>query len=271
MLKALIIVTLTKMFGLSWGPSFHSGLLLAQGSEFAFILFNLASSKGINLINTDTAQILLMVVTVTMAFTPALSKLGEILCSKMDGALLISPDLSAKEVADINRHVIIVGFGRTGEMVARLLSAEKVSYIALEADIRAVQRGRDIGFPVLHGDSTKISALKSAGIERSKAVIVTMSETIPMKKTIRNINKEYPDIPIVVKAEDLRHLNSLEKIGATVVVPEKYEAGLQMAGALLKAIGVTEFEVSRLKNRFRAGNYKQAKEVMPLEEKNVTS
>lgn len=267
-LKAVIILLLAKMFGFAWGPSIHSGLLLAQGSEFAFILFSLASSKDIGLLNVDTAQILLMVVTATMAFTPALSKLGSFISHKLDDDVVIGTNLTPSEKSHLHRHVIVAGFGRTGEMVARLLSAEKVNYIVLEADVKAARKGREMGFPVYHGDSTKLPALKSVGIEKSKAVIVTMSESVPMKKTIRTINKEFPDIPIVVKTADLRSLNALEKIGATVVVPEKYEAGLQMAGALLKAIGVTEFEVSRLKNKFRAGNYKHAKEVMPLEESN---
>jgi monovalent cation:H+ antiporter-2, CPA2 family len=265
-LKAIIIIAITKLFGFSWGSSIHAGLLLAQGGEFAFIVFNLASSGDIGLLDSGTSQILLTVVTTTMAFTPALSQLGEFISNKFGTRVVISPNLSEKEIADINRHVIIAGFGRTGEMVARLLAAEKVSYIAIDADMKIANKGKEMGFPVYHGDSTRISALKAVGIERAKAVIVTMGTTVAMKKTIRSINKEFPDIPIVVKTEDLRNLSSLEKIGATVIVPEKYEAGLQMAGALLKAIGVTEYEVSRLKNRFRAGNYKHAKEVMPQEE-----
>lgn len=266
-LKALIIILLARFFRFSWGPSVHAGLLLAQGGEFAFILFNLASENSVGLIDSGTAQILLTVVTSTMAFTPALSKLGELICDKLDGGGAPSNDMTEKELSDIHRHVIIVGFGRAGEMVARLLSAEKVSYVVIDADMQTVKRGKEMGFPVYHGDSVRLVALKSVGIERAKAIIVTMGSTVSMKKTIRTINKEFPDIPIVVKAADLGSLSSLEKIGATVVVPEKYEAGLQMAGALLKAIGVTELEVSRLKNQFRAGNYKHAKEVMPLEEK----
>lgn len=265
-LKSLIILGIARAFGFAWGPAVHSGLLLSQGGEFAFILFNLAARNDIALIDSSTAQILLTVVTVTMAFTPALSKLGEFLCDKFDKGGRIGPKLAKKEIADITRHVIIIGFGMTGEMVARLLAAEKVGYIVMEADVVAARKGREMGFPVYQGDSTKISALNAMGIERAKAVIVATSSPLVTKKTVSTIRKKYRAVPIVVKTEDLRNLKSLEKIGATVIVPEKYEAGLQMAGALLKAIGVTEIEVSRLKNKFRAGNYKQAIEVMPLEE-----
>ncbi|MCE3233536.1 MAG: kefC [Rickettsiaceae bacterium] len=264
-LKALIIMGLARLFRFSWPSSIHAGLLLAQGSEFAFILFGLASSQGVGIISPSNAQVLLTIVTITMAVTPLLSKIGEEICKQAESPSLEEGGAVPAEASDLTRHVVIAGFGRTGEMVARLLSAKKVNYVILEADIKRVKKGREEGFPVFHGDASKLQALNSVGIARSKATIITINDNVYLKKTVRVINKSYPDIPIVVRAEDLRSLNVLEKIGATVVVPEKYEAGLQMAGALLKAIGVSEFEVSRLKNQFRAGNYKQAKEIMPIE------
>ena len=264
--KAAIIILLARIFKFSWHAAIHAGLLLSQGGEFAFILFGLAADPKNALIGQETAQILLTVVTLTMAVTPLLSKLGRWIAKKAEDPKESDNSILSQEVADLNRHVIVAGFGRVGQMVARLLSAKKVNYVVLEMDAKRVKQGKDCGFPVYRGDASKISALQRVGIERSKATIITIGNNIYLKKSVRLINKNYPDIPIVVRAEDLRNLKSLEKIGSTVVVPEKYEAGLQMAGALLKAIGETEIEVSRLKNQFRAGNYKQAKEVMPVDE-----
>lgn len=264
-IKALIIVMLAKCLKISWRPAIHAGLLLSQGSEFAFILFELSSRSSFGLIDQETSQILFTVVTMTMAITPMLSRLGERVCKHSEELICDDKNLADKDVSDLNRHVIVVGFGRVGQMVSRLLSAKKVNYVVIEIDAKRVKHGRESGFPVYRGDASKLPDLKKVGIERSKATIVTIDDNVYLKKTVRVINKNYPDIPIVVRAEDLRNLKALEKIGSTVVVPEKYEAGLQMAGALLKAIGVTEFEVSRLKNQFRAGNYKQAMETMPVE------
>jgi CPA2 family monovalent cation:H+ antiporter-2 len=267
LLKASIIIGLCRFFNFSWAPSIHAGLLLAQGSEFAFIMFGLASSKNIGIISPTTSEILLTIVTITMALTPLLSKIGEEICRQTEEADITAQNgITPPDAAGLNRHVVIAGFGRTGEMVARLLLAKKVNYVVLESDIKRVKKGRDDGFPVFHGDASKLSALNSVGIARAKATIITIDDNVYLKKAVRVINKAYPDLPIVVRAEDLRNLNALEKIGATVVVPEKYEAGLQMAGALLKAIGVSEYEVSVIKNQFRAGNYKQAKEIMPVED-----
>lgn len=262
-IKTGIIFTLARIFKLSTGPALNAGLLLSQGSEFAFILISLAATASMAIIDTNTAQILLTVVTVTMAVTPLLAKLGTYISNKLEMPYVCDEKPSEIEVADLNRHVVIVGFGRVGEMVGRLLSAKKVNYVGIDSDAQAVKKARENGFPVYHGDASKIAALKRVGVDRAKAVIVTINDNVYLKKSIRAINKEYPDIPIVARTEDLRNLATMEKIGTTVVVPEKYEAGLQMAGALLKAIGVSELEVSRLKNQFRAGNYKHAKEVMP--------
>jgi len=260
--KAAIIITLARFFKFSWGASIHAGLLLAQGSEFAFILFGLAAQSDIAIIDPSKAQLLLTIVTVSMALTPALSKIGDLVCKRTDSHIT-NDDSLLPSASDLNRHVVIAGFGRVGEMVARLLSAQKINYVVIEADAKRAKKGRENGFPVHHGDASKLHALKAVGIERAKATIITIDQNVYLKKTISIINKAYPDIPIVVRSVDLKNLKSLEKVGATIVVPEKYEAGLQMAGALLKAIGMTEYEVSRLKNQFRAGDYKIAKEIMP--------
>jgi CPA2 family monovalent cation:H+ antiporter-2 len=264
-LKALIITGLAKLFKFNWGAAINAGLLLAQGSEFAFILFGLASQQHIAIIDHDTAQILLTIVTITMALTPALSKLGDLLYKRAESRIMDEDSVAElPSASDLTRHVVIAGFGRVGEMVARLLSAKKVNYVVIEADAKRAKDARKQGFPVHHGDASKLHCLRAVGIERAKATIITIDQNIYLKKTIRTINKAYPDLPIVVRSVDLSNFKSLEKVGATIVVPEKYEAGLQMAGALLKAIGVTEYEVSRLKNQFRAGNYKIAKEVIPI-------
>lgn len=270
--KALIIIILCKLFGFPLGCAIHAGLLLSQGGEFAFILFGLASRDSIGLISHEHTEVLLLVVTATMALTPLLSMLGKkindrLSKSKIQAELENFDGEKVLELEDLNRHVVIAGFGRVGKMVARLLSVKKVNYVVIESDAKTVKEGRAAGFPVFHGDATKVADLRNIGINRAKTAIIAINEDVYLKRAMRTIHKECPDLAIVARAEDLKHAKSLEKIGPSVIVPEKYEAGLQMAGALLKAIGVSEFEVSRIKNQFRAGNYKWAKEIMPAQEK----
>jgi CPA2 family monovalent cation:H+ antiporter-2 len=270
--KALIITLLSRAFKFPWGSSIHAGLLLAQGSEFAFILFGLAAAPNIAIIDSEVAQILLLVVTVSMALTPSLSMLGQWInrsIMKKQASASTTEDTNFatfSDAGDLNRHVVVAGFGRAGKMVAKLLTAKRIHFIVVEADAKRAKEGKAEGFPVYHGDPTRRETLNSANVGLAAAVIVTIPEDVYMKKAVRNIHKHYPDVPIVVRAEDLRNAQSLKKIGATLIVPEKYESGLQLAGALLRAVGVTEVEISRLKNYFRMNNYELAKElVTPVE------
>lgn len=265
LLKAIIITSLCMRFRFSLGASIHAGLLLAQGGEFAFILFGLASGKGI--IGHNTAQILMLVVTVTMALTPLLSLFGNMIVKRLEKEKRLTEESILKETADLDNHVIIAGFGRVGKMVARLLEAEHVHYVAVDIDADHATSGRKECFPVYHGDSSRIETLQSLAIERAQSVIITIENEVTLLKTTRKINKHFPNMPIIVRAKDLSKTEELKNAGATVIVPETYETGLQLGGAVLKSVGISEFEVSRIKNQFRAGNYVLAKASdLPLEE-----
>ncbi len=271
--KTTIIFGLCRLFKIPTGSAIHTGLLLSQGGEFAFILFSLAAEPQIGLLDSGTTQILLLVVTITMALTPVLSMFGAWVGNRVDATKASDADKNVVDMhqisktEDLSKHVIIAGFGNVGEMVGRMLSQQKVNYVAIDADAKRVKTMFKKGFPIFHADPTKIESLERMGIGRAKSVIVTVRDQTYLKKIISSINKAYPEVPIVTRSEDLRYGQTLKTLGASVVVPEKYEAGLQLAGALLKAIGVTEIEVSRVKNQFRSGNYERAKEVLPEGEK----
>ena len=252
-IKALIIFLLSVAFRFSIGVSIHSGLLLAQGGEFAFILFRLAGERHI--VDDKVSQILLLVITITMALTPLLGYIGKLISSKLDEASEVDYEKNNTEIADLNNHVIILGFGRVGKMVARLLEAENVHYIAIDIDPEHVAEQRKEGFPVYLGDSSSIKLLKSVGIERCSSVIVAMENKVTLLKSARAISHMYPYLPIVARSADLSRATDYYDAGVKIIVPETYETGLQLGGAVLKSIGVSEFEVSRIKNQFRAGNY----------------
>ena len=260
--KATIIMGLCRIFGFPLGSSIHSGLLLAQGGEFAFVLFGLASQESIGLLPQSQAQILLLVVTISMALTPVLSHIGKYFSQLVDTHSEDFDPISLKDITDLCGHVIIVGYNATSEMVAKLLEVKRISYIILEPNGRKIKEGIHKGYPIFKGDASKSEDLDSLSAEHAKAIIVTVEETLLMKKIIRSINKQYPNIPIVVRSEDLRSAQTLTKIGATSIVPERYESGLQLAGQLLKAVGISDIEISKLKNQFRAGNYELTKDII---------
>jgi CPA2 family monovalent cation:H+ antiporter-2 len=255
-IKTFVITVLSLLFRFSLGTALHAGLLLSQASEFAFILFSLAVEK--NIIDNQLGQMLLLVVTTTMALTPLLFIIGDHIADKLDKVKKVTDIDIKRETEDLVDHVIIIGFGRVGKMVARLLQAERVNFVAMDLHAQTIQEDRDEGFPVFFGDGSEPAILEKMGIQRAGSVIVAMENKQILKKVTRNVHKLCPQLPIIVRSEDLSNQKELEKLGANAVVPETYETGLQLGGAVLKAIGFSEFEVSRIKNRFRAGNYLRA-------------
>lgn len=252
LIKSLIIIVLCLLFKFSLGTSIHVGLLLAQGSEFAFVLLRLADKKHLFKIDTN---IMLSVVTLTMAVTPLLAAFGSFISRKLYSNKNMKPINIYKDVSDIANHVIVLGFGRVGQMVARLLEAEKVNFVAIDINPEHVTSERGKGMPIYLGDASSPEMMESIGMERAASIIITLSNEVSLKKISRTISKLYPHLPIVVRSKDLSDAESFYAAGAKIIVPETYETGLQLGGAVLKAVGVSEFEVSRIKNLFRAGNY----------------
>ena len=266
LLKAIIVIMLCLIFKFSIGNSIHVGLLLAQGSEFAFILFRLADKTGIFNIDTNT---LLLVVTITMAFTPLVAMLGSWIAKRLDKKYRLKQNEIYKEISDMDHHVIVLGFGRVGQMVARLLEAENINFVAIDIGPEHVASERQKGNPVYLGDASSLEMMESVGIARASSVIITLSNEVTLKKTAKKISKLYPKLPIIVRAKDLAKSDELYAVGAKIIVPETYETGLQLGGAVLKSVGISEFEVSRIKNQFRAGNYIKLPQAKEAEEQDV--
>lgn len=258
-IKFIVVFVLSLLFKFSVGSAIHAGLLLAQGGEFAFILFNLGAHQKI--ISQDIAEILMLVITFTMALTPLLSSIGRWLAEKIDKKDIINKKTILKEISDIDKHVIICGFGRVGKMVARLLEAEHITYVAVDLDAKCVSDSRDEGFPVYFGDTSDVEILKVLGIDRAQAAIISITNDVTKRKAVKTIKQANADVPIVLRDNDLSEQEFWFSIGVSNVVPETYETGLQLGGAVLKSVGISEFEVSRIKNKFRAGNYIYAKTI----------
>lgn len=259
--KAGVIIFITKMFRISLANAIHCGLLLSQGSEFAFILFRLAATDEISIISQEILEILLTVVTLSMALTPLLSVIGSFISDKFKKQFEKISDNSLNELDDLSSHVIIAGFNETGEIIARSLAIKKINFIILETDPHQLKNAKEKGFPVYRINPTVVSEIENIALERAKAVIVTFRNKKHLMETVSTIHNFYTEIPIVVRSDDLKDYKKLKEIGATIVVQEKYEAGLQITGALLKAVGISEYEINKLQNQFRSSNYNFSKQI----------
>jgi CPA2 family monovalent cation:H+ antiporter-2 len=253
-LKTIIIMGLCILFGFNRGVSLHAGLLLSQGGEFAFILFGLGNEHGV--LAEKDVNILLLVVTCTMALTPLLALIGKKFADSIEIRLGRTPlQIIEYGARDLTNHVIIAGFSKVGKMVARVLEAEGVNYVALDVNDDIVRDEIVNGLPVFKGDASQIETLKAVGADRALTIVMSMNNEITIKKCIKNIRHNFPKLEIIVRLKDLKHSMELYELGVNTIIPQDYETGLQLGGAVLKSIGISEYEINLVKSQFRSGNY----------------
>ncbi len=254
LLKTIIIASLCILFGFNKGVALHAGLLLSQGGEFAFILFGLGKDYGV--LEEHVANILLLVVTCSMALTPLLGLIGQKFADKFEKRIGKTPEQIIEYGArDLANHVIIGGFGKVGRMVAKVLEAEGINYIALDVNSDVVTEELNNGLPIFVGDVSKVSNLQAVGADRAFTVVLTMNNTITIRKSAKAIKSHFGDLEVVVRLKDLKNCTDFYDIGVTTIIPQDYETGLQLGGAVLKSVGVSEYEINRIKAQFRAGSY----------------
>ncbi|WP_265033615.1 monovalent cation:proton antiporter-2 (CPA2) family protein [Wolbachia endosymbiont (group A) of Sicus ferrugineus] len=259
-LKTSIIYILCRFFGFKSAPAIQAGLLLSQGGEFAFILFRLADE--LNVLPSEIAQVLMMVTTVTMAFTPLLSGLGDWIANSFSTEKTILDDEAVEtDTQDLYNHVIVAGFGRVGYMVTKMLTAEHLSYVVVDIQSKIVTEGKSDSFPIYLGDVTRCEILKSVGIERAQALVISIKNEVTIKKVVSLVAANFPHVNIVIRLPDLSNVEVYRDLGASKIIPETSEIGLQLGGAALSLSGISESGVTSLKSRFRKGNYSMLKDL----------
>lgn len=256
-LKASLIIVLCRFFSLPFSLAVQTGLLLSQGGEFAFIVFRLASDNG--LLPPHWSQIITIAVTVTMVLTPLAILFGEQFARRSEHRRRRGAEDLREEMTDIKNHVIILGFGRVGQTIAKLLSAEDIPYIAIDSQVSTVLRARKIGLPVYYGDGSRREVLQALGVERAQAAIITLNNAEAAERAVRGIRMTVASLPIIARAHDLKDVLALEAAGADLAVSEMFEASLQLGGSLLKSLGIGDREIARITEIFRDRDYAMAR------------
>ncbi|MES2677557.1 MAG: cation:proton antiporter [Pseudomonadota bacterium] len=247
--KALVIVVLCRLFKFPLAPSVHAGLLLSQGSEFAFIVFIMAVQHKV--MSPELSQLLMTVVTLSMAVTPLLGTLGR----KIKGQLYIKDVLRdnkiKREIGDISKHIVVIGFGRVGRIVGHLLRKRDINYIILDSNHRVVRIEKANGYNIYYGDAMNVDILKYIGLSRAEAVIVAMEDEFACIKITRFIHENFPQVTVITKTETLNNAERFRRVGASLVVSKNLETGLQLGKAALSAIGVKNSEIDTALEAFR--------------------
>ncbi|WP_170984271.1 monovalent cation:proton antiporter-2 (CPA2) family protein [Rhodoligotrophos defluvii] len=241
--KALLIAGLGRLFGLSPGLAVNAGLHLAQGGEFAFVLFSLA--MGTAVLPVETGQFLLAVVALSMAATPALAWAGRHAQRWLDSRGLDGRAALEAEAKSYFDHVVIAGFGRVGQTIAQLLGERGHRWIAVDLDVARVEASRAKGLHVFFGDACREAITKAARAQEARAVVITLDDPAAARVVLRNLRRNLPDTPIIVRARDHVEMQALLAEGATRVLPETTESSLLLGKAVLDALGEEEAQIQQ--------------------------
>ncbi|KAL8137307.1 hypothetical protein V2J09_003308 [Rumex salicifolius] len=268
-IKTLITTALGPRVGLTIQESVRIGFLLSQGGEFAFVVFSLANRLGV--LPLELNKLLIIVVVMSMALTPALNELGRKAAEFIDKRIDTVNKNPSKLNFDASDPVVILGFGQMGQVLANLLSAPLTSggdggdvvgwpYVVFDLNPAVVKSARKLGFPICYGDGSRPTVLLSAGISSPKAVVIMYSGKKRTVEAVERIRLAFPAVPIYARAQDIQHLIDLKQSGATDAILENTEASLQMGSMLLKGLGVMSDDVAYLSQAVRNSMEIQAQE-----------
>ncbi|WP_073222697.1 monovalent cation:proton antiporter family protein [Massilia sp. CF038] len=240
LLKFALIALLAKLFGASDGTSMRTGLALAQAGEFGFVLLTLTA--GANLIDPFIIQLVLASMVLSMLVAPFLIEKSDQIVMKISSNEWMLQSLQLTQIATrtmaSQKHVIVAGFGRSGQSLATLLSEEKIAYQALDLDPERVQEAQAGGANVSYGDAGRKESLIAAGLYRASALVITYANTPSAMKVLHLVHELAPTLPVIVRSHDDTDLDILKKAGAAEVVPEALEGSLMLASHALVMMGV---------------------------------
>ena len=256
--KFALIVLLSRIFGSPSGTSLRVALALSQGGEFGFVLLPIAGAAG--LVRDDLLQALLAAMILSMLVTPFVIAASDRIVMRISRSEWMLRSLEvhrlASQTIDAERHVLILGYGRNGQRLARLLEAEGVRYLALDLDPERVREAALAGEGVVYADGLHREALVAAGIGRAAAVAITFADVAGAVRVLAHIHDLNPAVPVIVRARDESDIAPLTAAGATEVVPEGFESGVMLASHTLVLVGVPLSRVMRRVSRVRDEQYR---------------
>ncbi|GAB3767634.1 monovalent cation:proton antiporter family protein [Ramlibacter monticola] len=255
--KLLLVTALARLFGATMGVSLRTGLYLAQAGEFGFVLLALAQQNELvppALLNPVLASMVL-----SMLATPFIIQWSNRIVMKLVASEWLMQSLQMTQIArraiNANKHVILCGYGRCGQNLARMLGQEGIPYIALDLDPDRVRQASAAGDSVVFGDASRLQALIAAGLGRASAVVITYLDVPAAMKVLAAARRHAPQVPVIVRTQDDHDLEKLQKAGATEVVPETLEGSLILASHALALAGIPMRRVLRIVQHQRDERY----------------
>ncbi|MDE2606503.1 MAG: glutathione-regulated potassium-efflux system protein KefC [Burkholderiales bacterium] len=258
-LKAVVVWFIARPMGIPLQERPVFTVLLAQGGEFAFVVFQAAA--GVNVLRPETASLLIGAVAVSML-------LGPLLLLAVDRWVMPRLDRAGRktlpEISELqDAPVIIAGFGRYGQMVGRLLNAQGILATVLDHDADMIEAARSFGYKVFYGDATRLDLLRTAGAETAKVFVVAVDEREQSLRIVDLVHEHFPHLELVARARDVPHWNDLRDRGVTRVDREVFESSLLTGRRVLELLGVEPHEARRQAMRFRRHNFELFEKMYP--------
>jgi monovalent cation:H+ antiporter-2, CPA2 family len=257
LVKLVLVVLLAGVFSDHWTTAVRTGLGLAQAGEFGLVLLTLAGQH--ELLPFALSQATLAAMILSMLAAPFLVQHGERLAQRLAGGEWMEQARGVHDIAvksfGVSQHVILCGYGRSGQSLARILESEGVPFIALDHDPRRVKAAAAAGDNVVFGDSTRAEVLSAAGIYRARAIVVSFAHTPSALAVLAAAQRLRPDAPVIVRTVDESDLGKLMEAGATEVVPEVLEGALMLGSQTLLMAGIPLAAVLKRIRKMRAARY----------------
>ncbi len=257
--KGGVLYTLARIFGLRTSVRLQFAAVLSQGGEFAFVLFSAAGAQKV--ISSDQLSLLLVVVTLSMMTTPLLMQgVDRILVRRYND----KEESDEKHfVQDDEPQVIIVGFGRFGQVIGRLLMANKMRITVLERDISAVGLMRTYGYKVYYGDATELELLRASGAEKAKSIVITCNEPEDTMEIVHLCQQHFPHLNILARARGRVEAHELLQAGVTHFSRETFSSALELGKKALVTLGMHPHSAYRAQQHFRRLDMRMLRELVP--------
>lgn len=240
LVKFGLIAVLARLWRAPLGVALRTGLALAQAGEFGFVLLNQAG--GLQLMEPLIIQLILASMVLSMLIAPFIIAKSDAIVMKLSANEWMMQSLALTQIATrtmtTQKHVLIAGFGRSGQSLAKLLEEEGIAYHALDLDPDRVREAQAGGANVSYGDAARRESLVAAGIHRAAALVVTYASTPSALKVLHFAHELAPELPVIVRSHDDTDLEKLREAGATEVVPEALEGSLMLASHALVMLGI---------------------------------
>ncbi len=257
--KTVLVTLLARFLGSDRASALRTGMVLNQGGEFGFALLALGLAQGV--IRPTHAEFGLAVIVLSMLASPLCIRYSGVLSARLypqdDSAAehdRLQHDIG-KQQLHLENHVLLIGYGRVGQNVARFLEPAGYQFVALDLDPVRVKHAREAGDPAYYGDGTNPAVLKAAGLEQARIVVITYFSIPVALKILEHVKKMRPEIPVLVRTRDDAELEKLMQAGATEVIPETMESSLMVASHLLHLLGMPMREILRKVQEVRSHRY----------------